>query len=445
MIRFAFTLILARFVAPSDFGLVAFGMAIIGFAQMLRDVGIHQAVIQKTEVSEIELSSVFWSTVFVGVMLTAIVCVLSKPIAVYQSDPDIRTILIVLSLDILIRSVYQVPDALIRRSVNFKAFAVADFIGNITSGIFAVVLAYYNFGWLALVFRVLVSSLIVLIIIFIYSSWVPTLRFSFAAIRPFLHFGIPVFAAGILNYTKNQADILIIGATASLEQLGIYQMAMSIASLVGSQCAYAISRVYYPALSRLHEHDFSQFKKSATNYISLSSSLLLIAATYLSIAGADLISILLGEKWLEASNLIGFLAWGAFFQGVAICYSTTLRASGNPKTELVGAIPAALITPPVVYAGLQIDGIYGAAVAYTISSFSSAIIMVILQRHVLPSVLQSSIITAKHLGFALGTSIIFLWMSNILSATCAVNCRLILNTAAILAAVVVYFAYWRKH
>lgn len=444
LIRVAFTFMLAWLVDPSDFGLVAFGMSIIGFAQMFRDIGVHQAIIQKKEVSDIEASSVFWLTVIIGIGLTSIVCLTSQTFTTSYKDSSLNLVIIILSFDILLRTIYQVPDALIRRSLNFKIFAVADFYGNLCSGIIALLLAYYGFGWIALVLRVLFSSLIVLVIIFISSRWMPTFSFSLALVKPFFCFGAPVFGAGFLNYVKNQSDIVLIGAFASFEELGYYQLALSVAGILGGQLGYSIGRVYYPVLSRLHGNDPSKFIKGAMRYMSLTLSVLFIAAFYFSIGGADLLPIVLGDKWSSTKILLPILAWGAFFQGAAICSSIILRSSGNPTIELWGTIPGVLVAPVMIYFGLQIEGVYGAALAYTATSILSATVMIFLQSRTLVG-FGFYMDVVKDLLIVSLISLTLIYLSKTICDFYDINSRLIIDSMAILVIfVLIYFMYSRK-
>lgn len=444
LIRVAFTLILAKLVSPHDIGLVALGMSIIGFAQMFRDIGIHQAIIQKKDVTNLELSSVFWLTVFIGLGLAVSVCVASQFMLVSHKEENLAIVIIVLAFDIILRSVYQVPDALIRRNLNFKVFAIADFMGNLISGLSVIYLAYLGFGWIALVVRVLMSSLIVSITLFIYSKWTPKLKFSVDAVKPFFNFGIPIFVAGIFNYIKNQSDILLIGAFISIEELGYYQLALSFASILGSQFSYSIGRVYFPILSRLHEQNSAEFTNETIRFVGLTSSFLLIAAIYLTFGGADLLPLLMGKKWLGSKVLLPILAWGAVFQGSTICTSIILRATGNPKFELFGAIPSAIFTPLIIYIGLESYGILGAAFGFATSSFLTAILMIIFHLRIDKLSLKSYLGGMKHIFITLVITTIFGGISRIICVKYDDNLWLIIESVAMIAVVLIYLTYWRK-
>ena len=205
------TAILARLISPDDFGIIALVLAYNGFALIFTDSGINSAVVQRTELERSDLSTVFWFSLFVGSFIAAFTIIFSGRIATYFEMPELNLTLKLLCLDLIIVSLKAVPIRFLQREFRFSKLSIVDLISAILSSIFAIVLAYYGYGYLALVAKIISYSLVSVIPIFIISKFSPKLTFDYVILKNIFSTSALITGFKSINkiMTKFKIDLVI--------------------------------------------------------------------------------------------------------------------------------------------------------------------------------------------------------------------------------------------
>lgn len=332
LVRFISTLILAKILSPSDFGVVSIAVSIVSIAQLMRDWGWHQGIIQKKCLNEKNLNSIFWIIVLISVCISLILIIFSNCISKFYSNEKLHFIIIWLTLDFFIRSFFQVPDALLRRKMNFRVFVLADLTGGIVGGLLGISFALLGLGVYSLAIRIILNSLVIFLYLWCASNWRPKLIFCRKSLQSFTSFGVPIFFIGMLGLARSQAEPIMIGKWLSTSDLGIYSMAYSIVTISTVQWTQAISRVAYSSLSKL-QNNLDLFNNVFLRFNMIVLFFVVPVAVFISHESNNLVVIMLGNKWINVNLLLSILIWSGVGLSIFTVSTVALRSLGRTKIE----------------------------------------------------------------------------------------------------------------
>ena len=301
------TMVLARMLTPSDFGLVAMVLVVLGFAATLRDLGLSTATIQSKDIGIHQVSTLFWVNVGMSALLTTIILIGAPVVVWFYDEPRVLEITLALAFMSLIDGVSIQHQALLRRQLRLDrltAIEIVSLVGSIGTAVF---LVSEGAGYWALVWMRLIQVGIRTILCWVVTGWRPMLRLNLNEVSSLLSFGGSVTGSRILVNLTKTIDKLLIGKIAGAEQLGIYSKAYNGVLLPFDRVMSALSRVALPTLSRLQDNPdrFRAYYRKAV--------LLIATLTFPAIAGLFLeakaaVLIILGDQWLFAVPLIQILA-----------------------------------------------------------------------------------------------------------------------------------------
>lgn len=301
------TMVLARMLIPSDFGLVAMVLVVVGFTALLRDLGLSTATVQRQDIGIHHVSALFWVNVGMSTLLTAVIFVSAPAVAWFYNEPKVLQITQALAFVSLIDGVSIQHQALLRRQMRLGTLAVIEIVSLVCSISTAIFLATRGAGYWALVGMQLIQAGIRTILFWLLTGWKPMLRLNLNEVKSLLSFGGFITGSRLLNTLTKTVDKLLIGKFASAEQLGIYSKAFNGVLLSFDRMTWALSRVAVPTLSRLQD-DPDRFRRYYRKAV-----LLIATSTFPAIAGLFLearaaVLIILGDQWLFAVPLIKILA-----------------------------------------------------------------------------------------------------------------------------------------
>lgn len=211
---FIIQMILARILFPQDYGLVGMAMVVISFIEVLNDLGMNAALVQrkKEKLTSLHFDTAFWTGIFWALFLYLLIFFAVTPIASnFFKEEKLTTIIPVISLSILISPVNAVHRAQLTRAMNFKRLALINNTCNIVSGIVSVGLALVGFGVWALVFYTVLRAFIGLPLYFKATRWFPTWNWDKYAFKDIFGFGIYTTFTSLFNKISGQIDFLLVG------------------------------------------------------------------------------------------------------------------------------------------------------------------------------------------------------------------------------------------
>jgi len=367
LMYFMIYIVLARLLTPQDFGIIGMVMVFTGFVQIFSELGLGAALVQKLDLDERHLSSVFWVNLGTGVLLTGVIATSAPLIAAFYGNPVLRPITMVIALNFFIGSFKVVQNALLQKKMDFQKLACVEIIGAFIAGFVAISMALMGFGVWSLVVQSLLFTLVSVVMIWIFSSWRPVFCWDAKAVKELVGFSSNLLGFNVLNYWVRNFDNLLVGKFIGPWALGIYTRAYGLMLLPVSQISAVISRVMFPALSSIQE-EVERVKKvylRSTRIIALFSFPLMVG---LFVLAEPFIIAVLGEKWRQVVPVLQILCISGLGQSVGSTVGWIYNSQGRTDLQFKWGMFSAAVRIIAFTIGLH-WGIIGVASAYVISGY----------------------------------------------------------------------------
>jgi teichuronic acid exporter len=327
-VQFAIGVVLARLLAPEEFGIIAMLGLFIGLASAFADSGFSSALIQKKEVTDEETSSVFYFNVLAGLVMAVCLCAGSPWIAHFYQMPILKPLTCAMALNLFLGSFGSVHWALLNRELDFRTQMRISVVSGVISGIFAVVLATLGWGVWSLVAQTLISTVISTVGLWWCRPWRPRLLFRFAALWSLLRFGSYLLFSALLDTAYNRFYTLIIGKLYSARALGYYSRADSTQQLPANLIATIVGRVAFPIFSAAAGdknllHRGMRKAVESLMLVNLPVMLGLLAVSRV------LVLTIFGEKWLPCVPYLQVLCLAGILWPLHIINLNLLKALGH--------------------------------------------------------------------------------------------------------------------
>ena len=365
--QIAAALALARFLTPSEFGLVALVTLVQLFVQrVFRDLGTGAAIVQRPSVSPELLSSVFFLNVFWGLTMTVLVGAFAAPIAWALGDAEVTPLLRAASLTFVVSAFGLVPAATVRRQLRYPRMAVQNYC-NFAGGLFvSVALAANGMGPWAVVLGGLSGTVISTLYAWWSTPWRPIRHFRRSDLREISSYSRNLLGYQLTSYLMSQGDRLIIGRFIGTAALGHYAMASRL-FLTPVQFFGAIyTEVLFPAMARVQD-DRSRVGETVVRATALGTFALAPLLVGLSVVARPLVEVALGDAWTPAAPVVSILAFVGLVQVIQTSNGTIFRVVGRTDLMLRWGVVAAVGTMLGYLAGSN-WGMVGIAWGYLISN-----------------------------------------------------------------------------
>lgn len=364
---FVVGVILARLLSPREFGLVAMVTIIIGFATIFSELGFGGALVQKDNVDELHLSSVFWLNLGVGALLTIFFIVGAPLVAHFYEEPILVPLTTLLSFNFMIGSVNIVQRTLLMKSLDFRKLSVIEIVAVTVAGGVAILLAYAGFGVWSLVIQSLLLSAMMAILLWVFSSWRPKWLFNWNAVKELLGFSTSLFGTSTLNYTVRNIDYVLIGRFLGPNPLGIYSRAYSVMLFPLANISRVITRVMFPSFSIIQENK----KRVKRIYLKLTRVVALFAFPIMLgifVTAYKFVLVIFGEQWLAMVPILRVLCFVGLIQSIVSLNGNLYLSQGRADLQFkIGLILRINLILGIII-GLQ-WGLIGVAIGYAIAVF----------------------------------------------------------------------------
>ena len=439
VIRIGATAALARLLVPGDFGLLSMVTAISVFAERFKDLGLSDATVQIESINHTQVTGLFWINVVVCTCIAVILASLSTTIAWFYRESRLVSVSLVISSTFIFSGLVIQHHALLRRQLRFGALAAIQLSSIALSQGLAIAVAYYGFGYWALVAREFSRSLFVVVGTWIICSWRPGRPQRKAGIATLMSFGRNVTAFNVVNFLSQSVDRILIGRLHGSEWLGLYDNAHKVLGMPVNQMRYPVNTVALPALSALQGQPdkFRAYYERASRLVTFAVTPVVVFTFIFS----DLVvALLLGPQWSKSVPILRIIAVGALVEPFVQLVGPALVACGKTKEYFRLGLASSILLVVLVLVGGSLWGTMGVALAVATNTlFSIALAMVyglrylpVESKHLLPrqafdltiSVLWGAMLAAAR--YALGWSIKASWI-----------------LFYVIGGVLLYFALWR--
>lgn len=358
------TAILARLLAPSDFGLISLVTPIVAFFTVFRDIGLTSATIYTKDISPTELTSLFWINAGAGLLLATLLMLVAPAISAFYGEPRLTGMLAAMASVFIFNGIAAQYQALMQRTFRFKALTAIDAGANLIGTLAGVVAAFHGFGYWSLTLAPIVTQIAVLLITLPLSHWHPGKPCWQPRTGAMARFGSHVTGFNVLNYFSRNLDNLLIGKVWGMEALGYYGRAYTLMMTPLSQLIYPLTQAVVPVLTRIN-HDAELYRRTFQRITQLIMFATAPLVAGLIVSRGWVIDILLGDKWQQVAPIFLLLGLASFVQPINNAVGWLMISQGRSREVLVwGFISSALMVLFIV-AGLPF-GTLAVAASYSI-------------------------------------------------------------------------------
>jgi PST family polysaccharide transporter len=371
--------ILARLIAPDEYGLIAMAGVVVALGFLFRDMGTSAALIQKKNLTEELKNGVFWLNIFVGFILLSFI-IISAPIAAqFFSQQKLVPILFLLALSFPISSFASAHLALLERHEKFKNIAIIEALSSLVATILGVGAAYNGWGAYSLVVQALANSILSTILIWNVSSWKPSLHGYryLSEIRNIFSYSGNLVVFNFINYFYRNADRYIVGKMMPSPVLGAYDLAYKIMLFPVQTLTFTIGRALFPVLTKLQD----QSKEFNETFLRVSFYIALFAFPMMGglwVLRSDFVDIVLGAKWSLVKEILIWLAPVGMLQALGSSTGGVLAAKGRTDILLkLGLLGATLIVSSFIFSMFVGEDIKGFVKNYFIANLINFILSIV--------------------------------------------------------------------
>jgi O-antigen/teichoic acid export membrane protein len=369
VIRFISTAILARIIAPEDFGILGMAYIYLGLIRLVGNWGIGTAVVQKQADDNISLSTAFWAHLMINVILFVLSCLAAPVAALYFGEPILTYAIMALSASLIFSGIFGIHAIILYKDLQFKKIAIIELSCTIVRVITIIIFAIYGFKYWSLIIGILIENFVKTFIFFLVVPWKPSFQFDKNIFNILFDFGKKLYILDFLHYFRSKLDFMIVGRAYGASTLGIYQFAFNIPELINEHITSKIGNVLFPIYSKIKQ-DLELCQRVLIKSIKFISIITFPILFGLMLVADSFILLAYGEKWSAAIDPLRILILASVFESISLIFRNLLTALGRPDITykfLFFQVPATLLALLVVLEW----GVCGIAWAMTFGSFLS--------------------------------------------------------------------------
>lgn len=299
------SIILARILLPTDYGIVAIAVVFTNLSDILIDGGFTTALVSKKEVDKYDYSCVFITSLIISAVLYVAMYFSSPFFARYYDEPILEKLLRIIGLIFFIQAFSVTRNVAVQRNMQFKLHSICSLIASIVSGVIGIICAYSGLGVWSLVIQQLSQQAILTILLFVKIR--VKLSFVFDRKRFFgiFRFSIGVMSATLINYVGGSLNSLFIGKVYSVEDLGYSDKGGQLPMQVSLYSFSSLSNVLLPTLAS-YQDDLDSFKIVIRKAIKMTAYIVFPMMIGMALLSKELIVVLLTDKWLPAVRIMQY-------------------------------------------------------------------------------------------------------------------------------------------
>lgn len=372
LVTFIVSIVLARILAPEDYGQIALITVFTTIMQVFVDSGLGTALIQKKDADDLDFSSVFYFNFAVCLILYAVMFVAAPFIAGFYNDVSLTPIIRVISLTIVISGVKGIQQSYVSRNMLFKRFFYATLGGTIFSAFLGIALAYASFGVWAIVAQQLSNTAIDTLILWVTVKWRPKRMFSWVRLKGLLSFGWKMLVSSLLDTVYNNIRSLIIGKMYSSSDLAYYDQGKKFPNVIVTNINTSIDSVLLPTMASAQD-DAGRVKSMTRRAIKTSTYIMAPLMMGLAFCAEPIVGLVLTDKWLPCVPFLRIFCITYMFYPIHTANLNAIKAMGRSdlflKLEIIKKVVGIALLLSTMWFGVM-------AMAYSllISSVLSQII-----------------------------------------------------------------------
>lgn len=345
-IQFIFSVLIARLLLPSDYGIVAMLNIFLAISQTFIDSGFGTALIRKLDRTDVDFSTVFYFNILVSLFFYGVLWLASPYIAAFYDIPLLEDVTKVVALTLVFSSLSGIQSAKLSINIDFKTRALISVSTTVLTSTVGLWMAYNGYGVWALVVQSIFSALLRSALLWILVRWRPLLVFSWKSLREMFSFGSKLLASALLDTIYNNVTTLVVGKVFSPSVLGVYARAGSLAQYPSSNITGVLQGVTFPVLSSI-QNEPERLANAYKRFLRLSAFIIFPLMVGLAAVADPLIRIVLTDKWEGAIYLLQIICFSMMWYPIHAINLSLLQVKGRSdfflKVEIIKKIQGVIV------------------------------------------------------------------------------------------------------
>jgi len=362
-------IVLARLLAPEDFGLMGIAMLAISTLETFSKTGIETALIQKKDDIKPFLAPSWTFLVIRGIIIFSLLFFSAPLVAIFFNSPSVVSIIRFLGFYALIKAFSNIGVIYFEKELEFKKQFIFQISGTLVDMIVSIVLSILLRNVWALVFGLLAGQMTMLCASYIMHPLRPTFSFNLKQIRELFSFGKWILGSSILGFIINQGDDIVVGKMLNPINLGFYQMAYRLSNLPATEITHVISRVTFSAYSKIQDN-VSRLRNAVTRTLRLVSFISVPLGGGMFILAAEMTRVFLGEKWLPIVPAFELLCIIGVVRSITANFGSILNSQGRPDIQTRASLLNTVILALSLYHLVKYFGMMGAVYSRLVTLLS---------------------------------------------------------------------------
>lgn len=333
LVQFVVSIVLARLLMPSEYGVIALIIIFIQLCDVIIDGGLNTALIQKKDADNIDFSTIFFFSLVISVLLYVVLFFSASIIASFYGRPELIVLIRALSLSLPFYAINSIQRAYVSKKMLFQRLFYSSFGSAIVSGGIGIMMAFSGYGVWALVAQSVSNQFFITIIMWVTIRWRPSFTFSCERFLVLFNYGWKIFGASFITTLFVNIRKLLIGRLYAPDSLAYYEKGEQLPSLVMNNIFTAVQSILLPTFSDSQE-DRERIKSIMRRSTKLSCFFIYPIMVGLIVAAKPLIVFLLTDKWLQVVPFVQILCIANFFRPITIPNWEAIKALGYSGTIL---------------------------------------------------------------------------------------------------------------
>lgn len=377
--------IVARVVSKTSFGLIAMSVLTISFFHIFANLGFTNSIISKQETNRKILSTIFFTSLSLGLIIFGIINLSVPFVADYFKEPKLNYIIRISSLNFPLIYIGQIYNIILQKDLKFKTLALIDITSSLCGTSFTIFLAYHNFQELSLIYgEVFYTTIkVALFLITGLKLFFPMLYFRIKDIKDHLLFGVYNLGEGILGYAVNNVEALVIAKVIGADALGLYTIAYNLAVYPIVRLNPIIMQVTYPIMAKMKDNDgLKRAYLKIVDFITYCNFPLLAGLFITSVAVVPLVY---GKVWIDIIPLVKVILFVSILSCITTPISSLAFTKHKPELIFYLNLVTLIIKLPIIYLFAKFWGLMGVAFGNLFTTLAQTIIVGFIAKHLIGS------------------------------------------------------------
>lgn len=376
------TSILARLLTPKDFGLIGIVTVFIFFVSIFTNISLGAAIIQKKDVSQIQLSTLYWLNFILGLITWAAVVGAAPFAARFYGNPELVKLLRIICINFLLTPIFGIHRRLMEKNLQFSTLSKINVISSVGSGLVGIGLAFLGFGVYSLVWQSISLNIFYLICINISNKWHPNFCWSWKKTKDMIYFSLKMKGSKLTSYFDNNIDFMVLSKLLSTQLFGYYSLAYRIIFFPVRRVTYTFTEILFPTFSKIQD-DLKRIKTAYLKSIQIIAIFVFPVTITLALFAKPIVFLVLGEKWLPMADVILVISSIGALQAIDLVSVAIYPAINKLEISIKLGIFATVLTGIAAFIGSS-HGLIGAAIAILIARIIIFIIRMIVLKIFIP-------------------------------------------------------------